>query len=624
MEDSGAMTANAQEFCLRWNNFHSSLVTALDGFKNDQDFVDVTLACEGQFLKAHKMLLSACSVFFRDLLKANPCQHPIVILPPEVRFADLEKLLRFIYQGEVNVHQENLARFLKTAEMLKIRGLAEDSEKRVLRSSSPRPPEGCDSDSVSPKRPRLSIDVHQPSQEPHTPNDDSRLSGDSDSEMIPVKQEMVELKECSDSAYEGGEGEAFVPEAYLREGGPASSSQQSQQAPPNAPPPPGPLLPSYVPPPQVKTQDDSPLGPAAPDELSQGTFARLVADHLGSAGGVHRFPGQGRSPINTRSPGQIRSPGQGLSPSLIKSPSSPSGGYRCKGASQFPQPKSQSQQQSTVRSPGTSGWSTPSGRSPIVDGHSPSLTPSPLASLMPILSTLSGSSPTVVSSGIGIQSSTTVQTVIASGGASPVVCDKCNKTVTTVRSPGTSGWSTPSGRSPNVDGHSPSLTPSPLASLMPSLCTLSSSSPTVVSTGVGIQSSATVQTVIASGGASPIVCDICNKTFTSRSNLNKHKRVQHSGEEYICPNCHRTFRNRYYIKEHVLLCTTATQKKAAAAAASVVIGVSTSQGSIRPGRGEEDDDGSGSGEKIYKTDEFDGVDDEQPTDLVLRRPASPT
>ncbi|XP_066950936.1 protein bric-a-brac 2-like isoform X5 [Macrobrachium rosenbergii] len=286
MEDSSAMTANAQEFCLRWNNFHQSLVSALDGFKNDQDFVDVTLACEGQFLKAHKMLLSACSVFFRDLLKANPCQHPIVILPPEVRFADLEKLLRFIYQGEVNVHQENLARFLKTAEMLKIRGLAEDSEKqRVLRSSSPRPPEG-DSDSVSPKRPRLSIDIHQPNQEPQTPNDDSRLSGnESDSEMIPVKQEMVELKDCSDSAFDDLAGDdAFIPEAYLREGSSASSSSQqaTQQAPPpNAPPPPGPLLPSYVPPPQIKSQDDSPLGPTAPDELSQG---RAGVGELGSWG----------------------------------------------------------------------------------------------------------------------------------------------------------------------------------------------------------------------------------------------------------------------------------------------------------------------------------------------------
>lgn len=69
MEEVATMPSNAQEFCLRWNNFHSSLVSALDGFKNDLDFVDVTLACEGQFLKAHKMLLSACSVFFRDLLK---------------------------------------------------------------------------------------------------------------------------------------------------------------------------------------------------------------------------------------------------------------------------------------------------------------------------------------------------------------------------------------------------------------------------------------------------------------------------------------------------------------------------------------------------------------------------
>ena len=61
--------------------------------------------------------------------QANPCLHPIIILPTEVKFGDLEKLLRFIYQGEVNIVQENLARFLKTAEMLKIRGLAEDNEK---------------------------------------------------------------------------------------------------------------------------------------------------------------------------------------------------------------------------------------------------------------------------------------------------------------------------------------------------------------------------------------------------------------------------------------------------------------------------------------------------------------
>jgi hypothetical protein len=35
----------------------------------DKDFVDVTLGTEGKKLPAHKMLLSACSPYFRELLK---------------------------------------------------------------------------------------------------------------------------------------------------------------------------------------------------------------------------------------------------------------------------------------------------------------------------------------------------------------------------------------------------------------------------------------------------------------------------------------------------------------------------------------------------------------------------
>lgn len=136
----------------------------------------------------------------------------------------------------------------------------------MFQASSPRPQEsgaserGNDSSSVSPKRPRLSIEaqsgsITDPSQ---TSNDEnSRLSGpDSDSEMIPVKQEMIELKECD---FEAADNESFLAEAYLREGSSTSSNNtsntQTPQAHPSAPPPPGPLLPSYVPPPQVKSQD---------------------------------------------------------------------------------------------------------------------------------------------------------------------------------------------------------------------------------------------------------------------------------------------------------------------------------------------------------------------------------
>lgn len=56
--------------------------------------------------------------------QANPCQHPIVILR-DVASSDMESLLRFMYHGEVHVGQEQLAAFLKTAQMLQVRGLAD-------------------------------------------------------------------------------------------------------------------------------------------------------------------------------------------------------------------------------------------------------------------------------------------------------------------------------------------------------------------------------------------------------------------------------------------------------------------------------------------------------------------
>lgn len=46
---------DVQEFCLRWNNHQSNLVSAFYDLKLGEDFVDVTLACEGRCLQAHKV-----------------------------------------------------------------------------------------------------------------------------------------------------------------------------------------------------------------------------------------------------------------------------------------------------------------------------------------------------------------------------------------------------------------------------------------------------------------------------------------------------------------------------------------------------------------------------------------
>ncbi|XP_063903500.1 protein abrupt-like isoform X3 [Zophobas morio] len=120
----GGDTSPEQQYSLRWNDFHSSILSSFRHLRDEEDFVDVTLACDGCSFTAHKVVLSACSPYFRRLLKANPCQHPIVILR-DVQQKDMESLLRFMYNGEVHIGQEQLTDFLKTAQMLQVRGLAD-------------------------------------------------------------------------------------------------------------------------------------------------------------------------------------------------------------------------------------------------------------------------------------------------------------------------------------------------------------------------------------------------------------------------------------------------------------------------------------------------------------------
>lgn len=62
---------DTQHFCLRWNNYQSSITSAFENLRDDEDFVDVTLACDGRSLKAHRVVLSACSPYFRELLKVS-------------------------------------------------------------------------------------------------------------------------------------------------------------------------------------------------------------------------------------------------------------------------------------------------------------------------------------------------------------------------------------------------------------------------------------------------------------------------------------------------------------------------------------------------------------------------
>ena len=129
------MGSTTQQYCLRWNNHRSNLLAVFDELLRNEAFTDVTLACEGgSSVKCHKMVLAACSSYFQSLFTELPCQHPVVVLK-DVKYSEMKAILEYMYRGEVNVAQDQLAALLKVAEALKVKGLVE--ERGPLSHASP-------------------------------------------------------------------------------------------------------------------------------------------------------------------------------------------------------------------------------------------------------------------------------------------------------------------------------------------------------------------------------------------------------------------------------------------------------------------------------------------------------
>eukprot|EP00092_Neocalanus_flemingeri_P013041 GFUD01014053.1.p1 GENE.GFUD01014053.1~~GFUD01014053.1.p1 ORF type:complete len:339 (+),score=79.24 GFUD01014053.1:46-1017(+) len=170
-----------EKFCLRWNDFESNISSAFRDLRDDKEFFDLTLACDDEEqIQAHKVILAACSPFFRNVLRRNPHQHPLLYLKG-VKYTDLQSVLSFMYHGEVNVAQEELNSFLAVAEELKIKGLTQNNSKEShpKKDKPPLP-------KIRPTSPKYTNSTT------HTKPANLNQADDEIQEIVPVKSEPRE------------------------------------------------------------------------------------------------------------------------------------------------------------------------------------------------------------------------------------------------------------------------------------------------------------------------------------------------------------------------------------------------------------------------------------------------
>jgi len=189
-----------EKFCLRWNDFENNISNAFKELRDDKDFFDITLACDDDQMQAHKVILSACSPFFRNILRRNHHQHPLLYLKG-VKYSDLQSVLNFMYHGEVNIAQDELNSFLAVAEDLKVKGLTQSQSRDSMKTtnqgqaskkhnqlSAPEPPSPRLTEREPPppfKRPRPNPPVASSSFAPRSVDDDIQ-------EVVPIKSEPMQ------------------------------------------------------------------------------------------------------------------------------------------------------------------------------------------------------------------------------------------------------------------------------------------------------------------------------------------------------------------------------------------------------------------------------------------------
>ena len=112
-----------EKVCLKFNYFSTKIVETFSELRADQSILDVTLACEdGTQIEAHKVILIAGSMFFKNILNMKK-NETIIIYMKGLNSSDLVSVVNYLYHGEVNIFQEELNNFLCLAKELQINSL---------------------------------------------------------------------------------------------------------------------------------------------------------------------------------------------------------------------------------------------------------------------------------------------------------------------------------------------------------------------------------------------------------------------------------------------------------------------------------------------------------------------
>ncbi|XP_063976267.1 zinc finger and BTB domain-containing protein 18.3-like [Diachasmimorpha longicaudata] len=146
------MVETGREYILQWPGHAASITERFSGLLARQALVDVTLLCQNQELRVHKLVLASCSLYFEEMLEQDLGQEPTIILN-DLDFNILKAMIEFMYCGETTIAHCHLQSLLNAAQVFRVKHL-ESLVTSMLDVSLP-----LDGDPHSPQEPAIEEEV---------------------------------------------------------------------------------------------------------------------------------------------------------------------------------------------------------------------------------------------------------------------------------------------------------------------------------------------------------------------------------------------------------------------------------------------------------------------------------
>ena len=92
---------------VQWNDHHSIFFETADFFCREDNLTDVTLSCGDREFSAHKLVLSICSTYFKELFiprsesKNRPANSAAIVYLKDVDPYYMDLILKYMYHGEI-------------------------------------------------------------------------------------------------------------------------------------------------------------------------------------------------------------------------------------------------------------------------------------------------------------------------------------------------------------------------------------------------------------------------------------------------------------------------------------------------------------------------------------------